>query len=72
MKEQLLKWGFKNNNADEWYELTQSDVTILLKLVDDNINTVYIFIHGYRASVPHCTTKLALFTFIYNLGLIEI
>lgn len=72
MKEQLLKWGFKNNNADEWHELTQSDVTVLLKLVDDNINTVYIFIHGYRASVPNCTTKLALFTFLYNLGLIEI
>lgn len=72
MKNQLLNWGFRLQKGSDWYELTGGETTIILKLINDDIKSVYIFIHGYRASVPNCTTKLALFTFLYNLGLIEI
>lgn len=72
MKEQLLNWGFIVSKCADWYELTGRETKIILKLINDDIESVYIFIHGFRASVPNCTTKVALFTFLYNLGLIEI
>lgn len=73
MKDQLLKWGFKNKVGSDWYELKGVEITIVLKLVNEDIESVTIFIMGgYPAQVPNCNTKLALFTFLYNLGLIEI
>lgn len=72
MKEQLLNWGFRFPKGADWYELTGGETTIILKLINDDIKSVYILIRGFRAYVPNCTTKLALFTFLYNLGLIEI
>lgn len=73
MKEQLLKWGFENQIGSDWYELRRDDnTTIILRSINDNLSSVCMFINEHRVYVPNCTTKLALFAFLYNLGLIEI
>lgn len=72
MKDQLLNWGFLQKLSDV-FVIESENISIEVNLNDDEtLSDVLVYIKGQTAPVPNCTNKIALFTFLYNLGLIEI